>query len=108
MIEFRTSVSVYLSNSVVQGVMVARGILSNPAMFEGHPTTPQQCINDWVRLLRRQTHLILSKVLYVQVEMPLSVGTTFNCFHHHLAYMSEEVMSKPGLTNFLFYSSLVS
>lgn len=36
-------------NSVLQGVMVARGILSNPAMFEGHHTTPQQCINDWVR-----------------------------------------------------------
>ncbi|VDK67094.1 unnamed protein product [Anisakis simplex] len=32
----------------VDGVMAANGLLDNPAMFAGHPSTPLQCIADWV------------------------------------------------------------
>ena len=28
--------------------MSARGILANPAMYDGHPATPLQCVQDWV------------------------------------------------------------
>jgi len=72
--------------------MAARGMLSNPAMFGGHPTTPQECIYDWVKLCT----IVVFIITHVQVDLALSVGTPFNCFHHHLAYMAEEVMSKPG------------
>lgn len=30
------------------GVMTARGILSNPAMFAGYETTPAACVRDWI------------------------------------------------------------
>lgn len=72
--------------------MAARGMLSNPAMFSGHPTTPPECIYDWVK----NDILVVFIITQIQVDLALSVGTSFNCFHHHLAYMAEEVMNKPG------------
>ncbi|KAG8142632.1 putative tRNA-dihydrouridine synthase protein [Naja naja] len=30
------------------GVMVARGLLANPALFAGYEDTPLQCVQDWV------------------------------------------------------------
>ncbi|XP_064417532.1 tRNA-dihydrouridine(20a/20b) synthase [NAD(P)+]-like isoform X2 [Latimeria chalumnae] len=59
----------------VDGVMVARGLLSNPAMFAGYEETPLQCIQDWV-------------------DIALEHGTPFTCFHHHLMYMMERITSK--------------
>ena len=59
----------------VDGVMAARGILENPAMYSGVDTTPDQCIVDWCRLA-------------------LSTGTSFNCFHHHLIYMCQKRISR--------------
>jgi len=57
------------------GVMAARGMLENPAMFAGYEVTPDCCISDWVRLA-------------------LSTGTLFSCFHHHLIYMCERRSSR--------------
>ena len=34
--------------SIPLGVMVARGLLQNPAMFAGYDYTPLQCVKDWV------------------------------------------------------------
>lgn len=59
----------------VNGVMAARGILSNPAMYAGYDCTPLQCVADWV-------------------DIALSLGTPFTSFHHHLMYMLEKVTSK--------------
>jgi len=59
----------------VAGVMAARGILENPAMYAGYDATPDQCIVDWCRLA-------------------LITGTTFNCFHHHLIYMCQKRISR--------------
>ena len=59
----------------VDGVMAARGMLENPAMFAGFDTTPDQCVADWVRIA-------------------LNIGTPFNCFHHHLIYMCERRTSR--------------
>jgi len=65
-------------NSVVEmtgvdGVMAARGLLENPAMFAGYAETPRECLVSWVRL-------------------SLLTGTPFSCFHHHLSYMTENLL----------------
>ncbi|TSM20253.1 tRNA-dihydrouridine(20a/20b) synthase [NAD(P)+]-like [Bagarius yarrelli] len=60
----------------VDGVMSARGLLSNPALFAGHEHTPFECLWDWVNI-------------------SLEHGTPFTCFHHHLIYMLEHVTSQP-------------
>lgn len=62
-------------NFQFQGVMVARGLLANPAMFAGYEETPLKCIQDWVNIA-------------------LEHGTPFTCFHHHLMYMMERITSK--------------
>ncbi|KAK2847154.1 hypothetical protein Q5P01_010153 [Channa striata] len=54
----------------VDGVMAARGLLANPAMFAGYEETPLECIWDWV-------------------DISIAQGTPFSCFHHHLIYMLE-------------------
>ncbi|KAM4742704.1 tRNA-dihydrouridine(20a/20b) synthase [NAD(P)+]-like [Anableps anableps] len=60
----------------VDGVMAARGLLANPAMFAGYEDTPLQCVWDWV-------------------DISIEQGTPFTCFHHHLIYMLERVSSQP-------------
>lgn len=60
----------------LQGVMVARGLLANPAMFAGNEDTPLKCIWDWV-------------------DISIEEGTPFTCFHRHLIYMLERVSSQP-------------
>ncbi|MBN3295643.1 tRNA-dihydrouridine(20a/20b) synthase [NAD(P)+]-like [Amia ocellicauda] len=63
------------------GVMAARGLLANPAMFAGYGDTPLQCIWDWV-------------------DIALEHGTPFTCFHHHLMYMMERITSPQEKTVF--------
>ncbi|XP_039523820.1 tRNA-dihydrouridine(20a/20b) synthase [NAD(P)+]-like [Pimephales promelas] len=60
----------------VDGVMAARGLLANPAMFAGYEETPLQCVWDWV-------------------DIAVEHGTPFSCFHHHLIYMLERITSQP-------------
>ncbi|XP_073921086.1 tRNA-dihydrouridine(20a/20b) synthase [NAD(P)+]-like isoform X2 [Castor canadensis] len=57
------------------GVMVARGLLTNPAMFAGYEETPLKCIWDWV-------------------DIALELGTPYMCFHQHLMYMMEKITSR--------------
>ena len=64
-----------VESTKVNGVMAARGILQNPAMYDGFTSTPVQCVQDWV-------------------DISLRCGLTFTCFHHHLMYMLEKVMAK--------------
>ncbi|XP_037092084.1 tRNA-dihydrouridine(20a/20b) synthase [NAD(P)+]-like isoform X2 [Pollicipes pollicipes] len=59
----------------VNGVMAAQGLLNNPALFSGAPSTPPSCVRDWVRLAT-------------------DAGTPFACFHHHLIYMLERLMPR--------------
>lgn len=58
------------------GVMAARGLLANPAMFTGCEDTPLECVWDWV-------------------DISVEQGTPFTCFHRHLIYMLERVSSQP-------------
>lgn len=59
----------------VDGVMVARALLENPALFDGHDVTPKSCVEDYIRFA-------------------LEDGTPFTCFHHHLCYMMEKSFSR--------------
>ncbi|NWI96660.1 DUS4L synthase, partial [Pitta sordida] len=68
------------------GIMVARGLLANPAMFAGYEETPFKCIWDWV-------------------DIALEHGTPFTCFHHHLMYMMERITSKQEKKVFNILSS---
>lgn len=61
---------------ICSGVMAARGLLANPAMFAGYEETPLECIWNWV-------------------DISIEQGTPFSCFHHHLIYMLERVSSQP-------------
>ncbi|XP_061638414.1 tRNA-dihydrouridine(20a/20b) synthase [NAD(P)+]-like [Phyllopteryx taeniolatus] len=60
----------------VDGVMAARGLLANPALFAGHEETPLECIWDWV-------------------DISVQQGTPFTCFHNHLIYMLDRVSAQP-------------
>ncbi|XP_048466545.1 tRNA-dihydrouridine(20a/20b) synthase [NAD(P)+]-like [Rhincodon typus] len=71
----------------VDGVMAARGLLANPAMFAGYDETPLQCVRDWV-------------------DIALEHGTPYTCFHHHLMYMLERITSKQEKKIFNALSSM--
>ena len=59
----------------VDGVMAARGILSNPAMYAGYDETPIECIKDWL-------------------DISTEYGCQFSIFHHHLIHMLENITSR--------------
>jgi len=68
------------------GVMVATGLLKNPALFAGFQHTPAECVSDWL-------------------DLSTSVGTPFSCFHHHLMDMTEKLFSKSERIHFNSLSS---
>ncbi|XP_046850560.1 tRNA-dihydrouridine(20a/20b) synthase [NAD(P)+]-like isoform X1 [Xenia sp. Carnegie-2017] len=59
----------------VDGVMAARGILVNPAMYAGYKSLPIQCLQDWI-------------------DISLSIGISYTHFHHHLMFMLKKVLGK--------------
>lgn len=59
------------------GVMSARGILANPALFGGHVTTPLQCVQRWLDVCALAGDAI-----------------TFQCFQHHLTFMMDKLMAR--------------
>lgn len=68
------------SNAIIartnaDGVMAARGLLQNPAMFTGVEHTPVECVKKYMVLA-------------------IASGTTHFIFHHHLMYMLESSMSR--------------
>jgi len=56
----------------VDGVMCARGILANPALFSGHKICPLECITDYL-------------------ELSLMLGGHFVTHQHHISYMMRGV-----------------
>eukprot|EP01083_Nonionella_stella_P075519 205347_1 len=72
-----------------QGVMCARGILSNPAMYSGYDTCPMECITDYLSLA-------------MQFE------GRFNIHHHHLMYMLKPYLTKSEQRDFNTRKSMVS
>lgn len=69
------------------GVMCARGILDNPAMFGGYDYTPSTCVQDWVKIALR-------------------TGVTFALFHHHLIFMLDHLLTRPEKKVFNTLSSI--
>jgi tRNA-dihydrouridine synthase 4 len=72
------------SYTKVDGVMVAQGLLYNPALFAGCTETPIECVKEFVDN---------------SLRYPLSSSNHF-IFHHHLMYMLEKRMRKPERTFF--------
>ncbi|KAJ1960786.1 tRNA dihydrouridine synthase [Dipsacomyces acuminosporus] len=74
-------------NTGVDGVMVARGLLQNPAMFAGHKHTPLECVQSYV-------------------NCALAYGTPTFIFHHHIMFMMESLMSNVERKTFNCLSSV--
>lgn len=60
----------------VKGVMAARGLLANPALFAGYKRTPSHAVTNFVNLAT-------------------DYGLIHSLYHRHVAYMLEERFSKP-------------
>ncbi|XP_044005771.1 tRNA-dihydrouridine(20a/20b) synthase [NAD(P)+]-like [Aphidius gifuensis] len=58
-----------------QGVMVANGLLTNPALFSGVDTTPISCVQNWI-------------------DITEIIPTNFMTMHHHLVFMLEKIIPK--------------
>ena len=75
-----------VSQTKVKGVMCARGLLENPALFSNYDTTPIQCIKDWVNI-------------------SMEYGTSFDYFHKVLSQMLQSVLAKSERR---FFNTLIS
>ncbi|XP_011310851.1 tRNA-dihydrouridine(20a/20b) synthase [NAD(P)+]-like [Fopius arisanus] len=62
-------------SSKCQGIMVANGLLTNPALFSGATVTPLTCIQDWLNITS-------------------TIPTNFLTMHHHLVFMLEKSLPK--------------
>lgn len=67
------------------GLMSARGILSNPTLFSGTDVTPISCLQDWIDIAHANPNI------------------TFQCFHHHLSFMMEKMMKRRQRVEFNQY-----
>lgn len=59
------------------GVMAASAILANPTLFSGTSRTPQSCVKLWMDLKDKASEKI-----------------TFQCYHHHLVFMLDKLLTK--------------
>ncbi|XP_050070115.1 tRNA-dihydrouridine(20a/20b) synthase [NAD(P)+]-like [Anopheles maculipalpis] len=59
------------------GIMAARGILSNPALFSGHKSTPVECVKRWLHICEHA-----------------DTDITYQCMHHHFSFMTESLLNK--------------
>ncbi|CAD6996881.1 tRNA-dihydrouridine(20a/20b) synthase [NAD(P)+]-like [Ceratitis capitata] len=62
------------------GIMSARGLLSNPALFNKHITgteTPMECVQEWL-----------------DIATSAGENINFQCFHHHLTFMWSSHMKR--------------
>ncbi|KAM3962345.1 dihydrouridine synthase 4 [Aphomia sociella] len=59
------------------GVMAASALLANPALFSGANVTPLSCVKLWMDMKDQHCDNI-----------------TFQCYHHHLVFMLEKVLTK--------------
>ncbi|XP_058115998.1 tRNA-dihydrouridine(20a/20b) synthase [NAD(P)+]-like [Anopheles ziemanni] len=59
------------------GVMTARGILSNPALFAGDRSTPVGCVKRWLSICQQA-----------------DTDITYQCMHHHFSFMTESLLPK--------------
>ncbi|XP_035894500.1 tRNA-dihydrouridine(20a/20b) synthase [NAD(P)+]-like isoform X1 [Anopheles stephensi] len=65
------------SQTKCDGIMAARGILSNPALFSGHKSTPVECVKRWLNICQQA-----------------DTDITYQCMHHHFSFMTESLLTK--------------
>ncbi|KAF5304739.1 hypothetical protein FQA39_LY09516 [Lamprigera yunnana] len=77
-----------------KGIMAASGILTNPSLFAGTSFTLLECIQKWLNICYNSTldNYSISKTRWNIPEQPLNL--TFQCFHHHLVFMLEKVLTR--------------
>ncbi|XP_075970574.1 dihydrouridine synthase 4 [Anticarsia gemmatalis] len=73
------------------GVMAASGLLTNPGLFSGAEKTPLSCVKLWMDMKDKENERI-----------------TFQCYHHHLVFMLEKVLSKQQKSVFNHLSTFES
>jgi tRNA-dihydrouridine synthase 4 len=71
------------------GVMVARGLLDNPAMFSGFTTTPLHCVKKYL-------------------ELAIQYGTPASIVQNHLIFMLDKTLSNAEKRYFNSLNSLSS
>jgi len=72
----------------VDGVMAARGLLANPALFAGFEQTPSECVRD-----------------FVDIVMEVG-GITTRCFHQHIAMMLFNTLGREEKAEFQVLKSM--
>ena len=65
------------------GMMSARAVLANPGLWDSHLDTPLSCVQDWINIHHRQGDKM-----------------TFQNFHHHLVFMTENLMTRSERSHF--------
>eukprot|EP00026_Physarum_polycephalum_P012504 Phypoly_transcript_12823.p1 GENE.Phypoly_transcript_12823~~Phypoly_transcript_12823.p1 ORF type:complete len:337 (+),score=24.15 Phypoly_transcript_12823:32-1012(+) len=74
----------------LNGVMAARGLLVNPALFLGYSTTPQECVWDWITLCTQHASM--------QHEITKRL----------LTFMTYNILSKPEKKELIFLNTMPS
>lgn len=71
------------------GIMSARGLLENPALFAGHTKTPWSAVTRYI-------------------ELATTYGSCHAIMHHHLATMMQSLLPNASLRNFNTLTSIPS
>ncbi|RZB41533.1 tRNA-dihydrouridine(20a/20b) synthase [NAD(P)+]-like, partial [Asbolus verrucosus] len=78
-----------------KGVMVANGLLTNPTLFTGTTSTPIDCVQKWLNICYNTTFDDEQYNKIVDHTIPEKPNhLTFQCFHHHLVFMLEKILTK--------------
>lgn len=84
---------ILVDNTNCKGVMVANALLTNPTLFTGTDITLLECLQKWVDICYNSTLLHRQeKKFHTITEKPNNL--TFQCFHHHLVFMLEKILTR--------------